>query len=53
MIVATVVEQLWPLIETGEVRPVVHEVLPIQRAADAHRLMQDGHPFGKVVLRVR
>jgi putative PIG3 family NAD(P)H quinone oxidoreductase len=52
-IVATVVEQLWPLIETGAVRPVVHEVLPIQRAADAHRLMQDGNPFGKVVLRVR
>jgi len=52
-IVAVVVEQLWPLIETGGVRPVVHEVLPIQRAADAHRLMQDGNPFGKVVLRVR
>jgi NADPH:quinone reductase-like Zn-dependent oxidoreductase len=52
-IVAVVVEQLWPLIETGGVRPVVHEVLPIQRAGDAHRLMHDGNPFGKVVLKVR
>ncbi|HEV2777917.1 MAG TPA: NAD(P)H-quinone oxidoreductase [Actinophytocola sp.] len=53
VIVAEVVEHLWPLIETGEVRPVVHEVLPIQQAADAHRLLEEGAPFGKVVLKVR
>lgn len=52
-IVAEVVEHLWPLVEAGEVRPVVHEVLPIQRAADAHRLVERGNPFGKVLLGVR
>jgi putative PIG3 family NAD(P)H quinone oxidoreductase len=52
-IIADVVEKLWPLLETGEVRPVVHEVLPIQQAAEAHRLLEEGSPFGKVVLRVR
>ncbi|HEU5473281.1 MAG TPA: NAD(P)H-quinone oxidoreductase [Actinophytocola sp.] len=51
-ITTAVTENLWPLIESGAVRPVVHEVLPVQRAADAHRLMEQGHPFGKVVLRV-
>jgi putative PIG3 family NAD(P)H quinone oxidoreductase len=50
-IVAETVAQLWPLIESGEVRPVVQEVLPMRRAADAHRTMEEGHPFGKVVLR--
>jgi putative PIG3 family NAD(P)H quinone oxidoreductase len=53
VIVAEITEGLWPLVEAGEVRPVVHEVLPVQQAAEAHRLMEDGHPFGKVVLQVR
>jgi putative PIG3 family NAD(P)H quinone oxidoreductase len=51
-IITAVTEHLWPLVEAGEVRPVVAEVVPIQRAADAHRLMETG-PFGKIVLRVR
>jgi putative PIG3 family NAD(P)H quinone oxidoreductase len=51
VIISEVAENLWPLIEAGEVRPVVHEVLPVQRAADAHRLLEAG-AFGKVVLRV-
>jgi len=53
VIISEVVENLWPLIEAGEVRPVVHEVLPVQRAADAHRLLENGEAFGKVVLAVR
>jgi putative PIG3 family NAD(P)H quinone oxidoreductase len=52
-IVTEVREQVWPLIETGEVRPVVHDVLPIQRAADAHRALDQGGVFGKLVLQVR
>ena len=49
-IVAEVAAQLWPLVESGTVRPIVHEVLPIQRAADAHRKMEEGGVFGKIVL---
>jgi putative PIG3 family NAD(P)H quinone oxidoreductase len=49
-IIAEVREHVWPLIEAGEVRPVVHEVLPIQAAADAHRAVESGETFGKVVL---
>jgi putative PIG3 family NAD(P)H quinone oxidoreductase len=52
-IVAEVVDHLWPLIETGEVRPVVAEVVPVRQAAEAHRLLEEGGPFGKVVLTVR
>ncbi|MGX7823580.1 NAD(P)H-quinone oxidoreductase [Actinokineospora sp. 24-640] len=51
-ICAAVVEQVWPLVEAGAVRPVVHEVLPIARAADAHRMLEDGGVFGKLVLAV-
>jgi len=51
-IVAEVAAQLWPLVEAGKVRPIVHEVLPIERAADAHRALEDGDVFGKLVLRM-
>ncbi|CAM3585001.1 NAD(P)H-quinone oxidoreductase [Occultella aeris] len=49
-IVASVREQAWPLVASGRVFPVVHERLPLDRAADAHRLMADGAVFGKVLL---
>lgn len=50
VIIGEVAAQLWPLIESGEVRPVVDQTLPLERAADGHRAMEAG-PFGKVVLR--
>lgn len=34
----------------GELHPVVHDVLPLQRAADAHRQMDAGTVFGRIVL---
>jgi NADPH2:quinone reductase len=41
---------VWPLLEAGDVRPVVHRVFPAARAADAHRLMESGTHIGKIVL---
>jgi NADPH:quinone reductase-like Zn-dependent oxidoreductase len=43
---------LVPLFESGALRPVVDRVLPLSRAADAHRLMQNNDAFGKLVLEV-
>jgi putative PIG3 family NAD(P)H quinone oxidoreductase len=51
-IVAEVREHLWPRYERGEVRPVVHEVLPLRDAAAAHRALDGGGVFGKLVLAV-
>ena len=42
--------QVWPLIEAGGVRPVIHSVFPAAEAADAHRLMESGAHVGKIVL---
>jgi putative PIG3 family NAD(P)H quinone oxidoreductase len=36
----------------GRLKPVIHAVLPLADAADAHRLMKRGEHFGKIVLRV-
>lgn len=52
-IIADVTERLWPLLATGRVTPVVHEVVPMAKAADAHRALEEGGVFGKLVLAVR
>lgn len=46
-------DQVWPLIEAGRIRPVVHAVFPLDQAADAHALMESGAHIGKIVLAVR
>lgn len=51
-IVAAVRGQVWPLIEDGQVQPVVHAVVPLAEAAYAHELMDSGAVFGKVLLQV-
>ncbi|WP_062313260.1 NAD(P)H-quinone oxidoreductase [Demequina rhizosphaerae] len=50
-IVARVREEVWPLVP-DRVRPVVHATFPLARAADAHRVLEAGEVFGKVVLTV-
>jgi putative PIG3 family NAD(P)H quinone oxidoreductase len=49
-ICAAVVEHVWPLVAEGSVKPVVHTTLPLERAAEGHRLMEDGGHVGKIVL---
>jgi putative PIG3 family NAD(P)H quinone oxidoreductase len=51
-IVAAVQENVWPLIESGEVRPVIDRELPMADAAEAHRIMEDSRHVGKIILRV-
>ena len=51
-IVAAVREHVWPLVESGDVRPVVDRVLPMSAAAEAHRVVESGEHVGKVLLRV-
>ena len=45
-------EHVWPLIEEGRVRPVIHATFPLEQAADAHRLMESSQHIGKIVLNV-
>ena len=41
---------VWPLLESGAVKPVVYKTFPLQHAADAHRVMEAGTHIGKLVL---
>jgi NADPH:quinone reductase len=41
---------VWPLIEAGRFKPVIHQVFPAEQAADAHALMESSTHVGKIVL---
>ncbi|TNY37793.1 NAD(P)H-quinone oxidoreductase [Thermomonospora catenispora] len=49
-IVAEVRENVWPLIESGAVRPVIDRTLPLADAAEAHRVLEAGGHVGKILL---
>jgi NADPH:quinone reductase-like Zn-dependent oxidoreductase len=49
-IVRGVREQVWPLLESGAVRPVVDRRMPMADAAQAHRLVESRDHLGKVLL---
>jgi putative PIG3 family NAD(P)H quinone oxidoreductase len=42
--------RVWPLLESGAIRPLVHATFPLRSAADAHRMMEEGTHIGKLVL---
>ena len=49
-IIAAVREHVWPLIEAGQVRPVIHSRHPLEHAAEAHREMEASGHIGKILL---
>lgn len=44
--------KVWPLIEKGTVKPLIHQTFPLREAAEAHRLMDSSAHIGKIVLTV-
>ena len=49
-IVAAVREHVWPLVQSGRVRPVVHSRHPLADAAAAHRELEESRHIGKILL---
>jgi NADPH2:quinone reductase len=43
-------KEVWPLLESGDVAPVIHATVPLVEAAEAHRLLEEGAHVGKVIL---
>ncbi|TCS63118.1 NAD(P)H-quinone oxidoreductase [Varunaivibrio sulfuroxidans] len=43
-------KNVWPLIEDGKIRPVIHATFALDDAAEAHRMMEQGQHIGKIVL---
>jgi NADPH2:quinone reductase len=51
-IAAALAREVWPLLEAGTVKPIVHSTFPLAEAAAAHRLMESSEHIGKIVLTV-
>jgi NADPH2:quinone reductase len=51
-IIAALQKEVWPLLETGKVKPVIYRRLPLRDAAEAHRMMESSDHIGKIVLLV-
>lgn len=49
-IAAALLAEVWPLIEAGRIRPVIHATFPLARASEAHALMESSAHVGKIVL---
>ena len=49
-IAAALRDRVWPLIESGAVRPVIHATFALREAAQAHRVLESGAHIGKLVL---
>jgi NADPH2:quinone reductase len=45
-------EKVWPLIEAGDIKPVIYESFPLEQAAAAHALMESSQHVGKIMLQV-
>jgi NADPH:quinone reductase-like Zn-dependent oxidoreductase len=50
---AATLEVITRLIEAGDVKPHIDQVFPLDKAADAHTALEEGHTRGKIVLQVR
>lgn len=51
-LIRAVLAEVWPAVETGELRPVIDRVLPLEEVAEAHRVLESSEHIGKVVLRI-
>ncbi|MCW2236260.1 NAD(P)H-quinone oxidoreductase [Azospirillum canadense] len=45
-------EKVWPLLEGGSIKPVIHKVFTLEQATEAHALMESSAHIGKIVMTV-
>lgn len=52
-IAAKLRSDVWPLYDSGKVKPVIHKVFPLEQAREAHALMESSAHLGKIMLEVK
>ncbi len=43
-------KKVWPLLESGAIEPIIHQIFPLKQAPEAHRLMESSAHIGKILL---
>ena len=51
-LLATLVEKVWPKLESGELKPSICATVPMEQAEKAHDMLSSGQNIGKVVLTI-
>ncbi|MGA7985623.1 MAG: NAD(P)H-quinone oxidoreductase [Burkholderiales bacterium] len=51
-VAASLRQHVWPLIESGKIKPVIFKTFPLAQASEAHKLMESSQHIGKIVLTV-
>ena len=51
-VAAALREKVWPLLDAGRLKPVIHQRFPLEQAAAAHALMESSAHIGKILLEV-
>lgn len=49
-IVSSMIEHVWPLVNDGSVRPIIHARVPLDDVREAHQILEDSSHIGKVLL---
>ncbi|MBI3804718.1 MAG: NAD(P)H-quinone oxidoreductase [Nitrospirae bacterium] len=50
---AALEREVWPLLDRGKMKPVIYRTFPLEKAGEAHALMESGEQIGKIVLVVK
>ena len=45
-------KNVWPKINDGSIKPMVRQIIPLEKAAEAHALMESATHLGKIMLKV-
>ncbi len=51
-LLSSLVREVWPKVENGDIKPTIYKVLPITQAEQAHDILYRGENVGKVVMTV-
>jgi NADPH2:quinone reductase len=52
VIASKLLENVWPLLESGKIKPIIHSTFALSDAAKAHQLMESSQHIGKIILTV-
>ncbi|GAA4787563.1 NAD(P)H-quinone oxidoreductase [Olivibacter ginsenosidimutans] len=47
-----ILQHVWPILESGEFKPIIYKTFPLRKAALAHELMESNQHVGKIILKV-
>jgi NADPH:quinone reductase len=51
-LIAEIEKEIWPLVRSEKIKPLIYQSFPLEMAADAHKVMETGAHIGKIVLEV-